>query len=284
MLGFGNSPQEALAASLLVMVLAGIFASGLMRWRRLMRPTDLLMPVALLAAYWLVYNKVPAFPPVGAVNKVFYVIVIGTAVGFAVEIAAQRAVRVVSLFQPVAAAVYIGLPRLGVATWEVAAAATAGAAIMWLILRGASVRTEDDVKRGGVVAVLALSFAPIALLGASSSSFQLCLMLAAGCFGILLVHIINPVFRFGGASSTGALGGLISVAYTVVLITRKADPIAIAILGLCVVLPVFSERICRMLGISRQFPRLFVHVALAVLPAALAVAVAFLDYGSSFPA
>ncbi|MBB3303479.1 hypothetical protein FHT72_007133 [Rhizobium sp. BK077] len=283
MFGFGNSPQEALAASLLAMVLVGIIASGLMRWRRLMRPTDLLMPAALLAAYWLVYNKVPAFPPVGAVNKVFYVIVIGTAVGFAVEIAARRAVRVVSLFQPVAAAFYIGLPRLGVATWEVAAAATAGVAIVWLVLGGASVRAEDDVKRGGVVAVLALGFAPIALLGASSSSFQLCLMLVAGCLGILLIHIINPVFRFGGASATGALGGLISVAYTVVLITRKADPIAIAILGLCVVLPVFSEGICRLLGISRQFPRLFVHIALAALPAALAVVVAFLDYGSSFP-
>ncbi|MGZ2459974.1 hypothetical protein [Rhizobium sp. IY2] len=283
MFGFGNSPQEALAASLLAMVLVGIIASGLMRWRRLMRPTDLLMPAALLAAYWLVYNKVPAFPPVGAVNKVFYVIVIGTAVGFAVEIAAQRAVRVVSLFQPVAAAFYIGLPRLGVATWEVAAAATAGVAIVWLVLGGASVRAEDDVKRGGVVAMLALGFAPIALLGASSSSFQLCLMLVAGCLGILLIHIINPVFRFGGASATGALGGLISVAYTVVLITRKADPIAIAILGLCVVLPVFSEGICRLLAVSRQFPRLFVHIALAALPAALAVVVAFLDYGSSFP-
>jgi len=67
------------------------------------------------------------------------------------------------------------------------------------------------------------------------------------------------------------------------LITRKADPIAIAILGLCVVLPVFSEGICRLLAVSRQFPRLFVHIALAALPAALAVVVAFLDYGSSFP-
>ncbi|WP_431324365.1 hypothetical protein [Rhizobium sp. YTU87027] len=284
MLGFGNSPQEALAASLLAMMLVSIFASGLMRWRGPIRLTDLLMPAALLAAYWLVYNKVPAFPPVGAVNKVFYVIVIGTMVGFAVEIAAQPAVRVVSLFQPVAAAVYIGLPRLGVASWEVVAAAAAGVAIMWLILRGATARPEDDVKRGGVVAVLALGFAPIALLGASSSSFQLCLLFAAGCFGILLIHVVNPVFRFGGASSTAALGGLISVAYTVVLITRNADPIAIAILALCVVLPVFSERVCRMFAASRPFPRLFVHIGLAVLPAALAVAVAFLDYGSSFPA
>ncbi|PDS75234.1 hypothetical protein [Rhizobium sp. L43] len=284
MLGFGNSPQEALAASLLAMVLVGIFASGLLRWHGLMRLTDLLMPAALLAAYWLVYNKVPAFPPVGAVNKVFYVIVLGTIVGFAVEIAAQPAVRVVSLFLPAAAAVYIGLPRLGVASWEVVAAAAAGVVLMWLILPGATAGPEDDVKRGGVVAVLALGFAPITLLGASSSSFQLCLILAAGCFGILLVHVVNPVFRFGGASATGALGGLISVAYTVVLITRKADPIAIAILALCVVLPMFSERVCRMLTVSRPFPRLFVHVSLALLPAALAVAVAFLDYGSSFPA
>lgn len=284
MLGFGNSPQEALAASLLVMVLVGVFASGLMRWRGLMRLTDLLMSVALLAAYWLVYNKVPAFPPVGAVNKIFYVIVVGTAVGFAVEIAARPALRLVSLFQPLAAAFYIGLPRLGVAPWEVVAAAVAGVAMMWLILWGTTVHAEDDVKRGGVVAVLALGFAPIALLGASSSSFQLCLLFAAACLGILLVHVIKPAFRFGGASSIGASGGLISIAYTVVLITRQADFIAIAVLAFCIVLPGVSERFCRTLGVSRPFPRLFVHIGLAVLPAALAVAVAFLDYGSSFPA
>ena len=41
MLGFGNSPQEALAASLFVMVLVSIFASGLMRWRRLMHRVTL---------------------------------------------------------------------------------------------------------------------------------------------------------------------------------------------------------------------------------------------------
>src|SRR5687768_2453865 len=97
MLGFGNSPQEALVASLLALALVGFFASSLMRWRGLARLTDLLMPAALLAAYWLTYNKVPPFPPVGAVNKVFYVIAVGTAIGFAAELAAPRAVRLLAL-------------------------------------------------------------------------------------------------------------------------------------------------------------------------------------------
>ncbi|RFB88804.1 hypothetical protein B5K11_25495 [Rhizobium leguminosarum bv. trifolii] len=283
MLGFGNSPQEALVASLLAMALVGFLVSGLMRWRGLIRVTDLLMPAGLLAAYWLTYNKVPTFPPVGAVNKVFYVIVIGMAIGLAAEIAAPRAARLLALLQPVAAAFYIGLPRLGTASWDVAIAAVAGMAIMGIVfLRGAT-GAEDDVKRGGVVAVLALGFAPIALLGASSSSFQLCLMFAGGCFGILVVHAVKGAFRFGGASSIGALGGLIAIADTVVLITRKADLIALAVLALCVVLPELSERICLKIGLSRPFPRLFVHIALAALPAAAAFAVAFVDYGSSFP-
>ncbi len=283
MLGFGNSPQEALVASLLAMALVGFFASSLMRWRGLARLTDFLMPAALLAAYWLTYNKVPPFPPVGAVNKAFYVIAVGTAIGFAAEIAAPRAVRLLALLQPVAAAFYVGAPRLGVASWEVALAAVAGMAFMGLVfLRGAT-GTEGDVKRGGVIAVLALGFAPIALLGASSSSFQLCLMFAAGCFGILVVHSVKPAFRFGGASSIGALGGLIAIADTVVLITRKADLIALAVLALCLVLPAFSAPVCRTCGLSRPFPRLFTHVALAALPAAAALAVAYIHYGSSFP-
>lgn len=294
MFGFGNSPQEALAASLLVMALAAFLVSGLMRWRGLVRPTDLLMPAALVAAYWFVYNKVPAFPPVGAVNKVFYVIAVGTVLGFAAERLMPKAVHPLALLQPAFAAIYIGLPRLGVASWEVLVAAAGGLAVMWFVLRGAAwgqwpraastgCGREDDVKRGGVVAVLALGFAPIALLGASSSSFQLCLMFAAGCFGILFLHAFKPAFRFGGASSMGALGGLTAIVDTVVLITRKADLVSVAVLALCVVLPMFSDRVCRTVGISGQFPRLFIHVALAALPAASAVAVAFLDYGSSFP-
>ncbi|MBY3046913.1 hypothetical protein [Rhizobium leguminosarum] len=283
MLGFGNSPQEALVASLLAMALVGFLASSLMRWHGLARLTDLLMPVALLAAYWLTYNKVPPFPPVGAVNKVFYVIAVGTAIGFAAEIAAPRAVRFLALLQPVAAAFYVGAPRLGTASWEVALASVAGVAVMGMVFLRRATGAADDVKRGGVVAVLALGFAPIALLGASSSSFQLCLMFAGGCFGILIIHAVKPTFRFGGASSIGALGGLIAIADTVVLITRKADLIALAVLAFCVVLPAFSERVCRMFGLSRPFPCLFVHVVLAALPAAAALAVALVDYGSSFP-
>ncbi len=283
MLGSGNSPQEALVASLLAMALVGFFASSLIGWRGLARLTDLLMPAALLAAYWLTYNKVPPFPPVGAVNKVFYVIAVGTAIGFGAELAAPRAVRLLALLQPVAAAFYIGSPRLGTASWEVALTAIAGIAVMGMVFPRGAAGAEGDVKRGGVTAVLALGFAPIALLGASSSSFQLCLMFAAGCFGILVVHSVKPAFRFGGASSVGALGGLIAIADTVVLITRKADLIALAVLALCVVLPAFSERVCRMLGLSRPFPRLFTHVALAALPAGAALAVAYIHYGSSFP-
>ncbi|MBY5918488.1 hypothetical protein HFO77_29285 [Rhizobium leguminosarum] len=283
MLGFGNSPREALVASLLALALVGVLASSLMRWRGLARLTDLLMPAALLAAYWLTYNKVPTFPPVGAVNKVFYVIAVGTAIGFAAEMAAPRAVRFLALLQPVAAAFYVGAPRLGTASWEVALASVAGVAVMGMVFLRRATGAEEDVKRGGVVAVLALGFAPIALLGASSSSFQLCLMFASGCFGILVIHVAKPAFRFGGASSIGALGGLIAIADTVVLITRKADLIALAVLAFCIVLPALSERICRVFGLSRPFPRLFVHVVLAALPAAAAFAVVFVDYGSSYP-
>ena len=88
--------------------------AGILKWRRIGSPwSELLLPAIFLAAYCLVYNKVPAFPPVGAVNKIFYVAVLGTVVGVAVDLLKlPKLSRAIVLLQPVAAAFYIGWVRL----------------------------------------------------------------------------------------------------------------------------------------------------------------------------
>ncbi|MGO4569821.1 hypothetical protein AB4Z52_33505 [Rhizobium sp. 2YAF20] len=286
MSGLGDSPQEVLIVSALAVMIVALALSAILRWRGSVAPTDLLPATAFLAAYVLVYNKIPAFPPVGAVNKVFYLALLGTLLGAAVELLRWHVIsRALALIQPVVAAVYIGQPRLGVAIWEVVLAALAGLAVALLLFSTTEADGEADIKRGGLVVVVSLGFAPLALLGASSSTFQLCLLFAAANFGILVVHVITkPAFRFGGASILGAWGGLVAVVDTVVLITRKADLVAALVLGLSVVMPrLVSNMACRALGISGRLARLIVYFGLAILPAAAAVLVAFVNYGSSFP-
>ena len=67
-----------------MIVLASILflAAGILRCSRASPTwTGLLVPSAFLGAYWLVYSKIPPFPPVGAVNKVFYIALIGATIG-----------------------------------------------------------------------------------------------------------------------------------------------------------------------------------------------------------
>jgi hypothetical protein len=286
MSGFGDSPQGALVVSALAVMIVALALSAILRCRGSIAPTDLLPPAAFLAAYVLVYNKIPAFPPIGAVNKVFYLALFGTLLGVAVGLFKRHVIfRAFALIQPVVAAIYIGQPRLCVATWEIVLAALAGLAAALLIFGRSEADGDAGIRRGGLVAVFSLGFAPLALLGASSSTFQLCLLFAAANFGILVVHVVTtPAFRCWGASILGAFGGLVAVVDTVVLITRKTDLVALAILGLTVVLPqLLSGIACRAFGISKRFPRLVVFFGLAILPAATAVFVAFVNYGSSFP-
>ncbi|MGO7581969.1 hypothetical protein ACC689_05200 [Rhizobium ruizarguesonis] len=286
MSGLGDSPQEVLIVSALAVMIIALVLSAILRWRGAIAPTDLLPAISFLAAYILVYNKIPAFPPVGAVNKVFYVALLGTFLGVAVDLLRWHVIfRAFALIQPVIAAIYIGQPRLSVAIWEVALAALAGLAVALLIFGRTAPDGDADIRRGGLVAVLSLGFAPLALLGASSSTFQLCLLFATANFGILVVDVVTkPAFRFGGASILGGLGGLLAIVDTVVLITRKTDLIALALLGLSVVIPqILTDLACHTLGVSGRLPRLVVYFGLAILPAAAAVLVAFVNYGSSFP-
>jgi hypothetical protein len=286
MVGLGSSPEEALIASALAAMAVTLVLSGILRWRKIVSPTDFLLPVAFLGSYWLTYNKVPTFPPVGAVNKIFYLVLIGILVGTAADLLKlPRLVHMLALCQPAATALYIGAPRLSVAPWEVILAALFGvSAILLLMIDRAGSSRESSLRRGSVLAVVSLGFAPIALLGASSSTFQLCLIFAATCFGALVWHLRNPAFRFGGASFLGAAGGLIATADTVVLITRKTDLMALAILGLSLVFPpLLAPGLSKALGIARPFTHLAVYIALALLPAGAAVAVAFFNYGASFP-
>ena len=180
MTSLARSPQEALALGILAAGLLAFILAGLMRWRRTgPMLTDLLVPAFLLFGYWITYNKIPSFPPVGAVNKIFFLVAVGAALGLVLNLTGRRLLtRVLLVLLPTASAAYLGMALLAVAPHEVAAAAFLGALALYLLSAPMSgPQGEAGIKRAIVLLVACIGFAPIALFGASSSSFQLCLVL-----------------------------------------------------------------------------------------------------------
>ncbi|WP_244426735.1 hypothetical protein [Sinorhizobium sojae] len=184
----GGTPQEAVLNGTVSITSAVFVQAGLRRMLSLSAAwAGLIGSAAFLASYFLVYQKVPPFPPIGAVNKIFYISMAGALIGLAVDLADRpRLTTWAVVLQPLAAALYIGQSRLTAAPLEVVLAAAAGMLSMTLLRRdfGGSAG-EDGAKRMLLLAIASAGFAPIALFGASSSSLQLCLMFAAALSAIV---------------------------------------------------------------------------------------------------
>lgn len=282
----GNSPQDALLFGIVSVALTAFALTGLCR---VSRPgvawSGSIIPAAFLAAYVVAYNKVPAFPPIGAANKVFFIALAGALVGLAADLAGRpRLAALLLLIQPLAAALYIGQSRLGEAPLEILVAAATGVGVMILLRREmGGTAAEDGMKRGLLLAIASLGFAPIALLGASSTSLQLCVIFAVAVLATLPWSIGTEDDPFGTSAFLGGAGGIISVVYAVTLITRKSDLLALATLGLIFFVPEVSRRMQWLGGFQGRLTRLMGFAFLCAIPAACAVTIAIFSYGSSFP-
>ena len=94
-------------------------------------------PTIFLIAYYMTYQKIPGFPPIGASNKVFYVVPIATIGAFVLEkvpaALSPRAVAAVAV--SLLATVWIGYVRVSATDLELLATAGAlllvGALVLW---------------------------------------------------------------------------------------------------------------------------------------------------------
>ncbi|UVC15047.1 hypothetical protein [Mesorhizobium onobrychidis] len=282
----GQSPQGALLISVALVAAASFLMAGILKWRHIGSPwSELLLPAIFLAAYYLVYNKVPAFPPVGAVNKIFYVAVLGTVVGVAVDLLKlPKLSRAIVLLQPVAAAFYIGWVRLTDGPIEVIVAAAAGLLVMLLLSRDQNGEAgEANLRRAIVLGIFCLGFAPLALFGASSSSFQLLIIFAVAIFASLVWNVANAQYAFATTAMLGGAGSILAVVLAVTLITRKTDLAILCLFGAVFLAPLASSRFARVFPAKGQAARLAIFTVLCLVPAASAVAVAIIRYGASFP-
>jgi hypothetical protein len=280
-----------IAACLLVAAAVGGVARGV----RSALLASLAAPATFVVGYYLTYNKIPDFPPVGSTNKVFYVAMVATLAGLALDVFARpRLTRGVLLLAPLPIALWIGWPRLAepsdVLLAELAALVLGGAGVLWRVaaLADAGDGTTADMvaDRGplvawGLLAVLPAAFAPIALFGGSSTSVGLCLGLAAGlavCAGLTLLAPARP----GATAVLGAGGGLLAIIDTVALITQRVDWLALLVFLAVLVAGQAGAR--WLLPAGRPGPRLrgVAQTLMAAAPVVVIVALLFLTHENPF--
>ena len=183
---------------------------------------------------------------------------------------------------------WIGFPRFAKPDIELMATALGlwlgGTALLW---RLETVATTPAERNGGSIVgtamlmALMLAFAPVALLGGSSTSLMLCLAAVAGLAAVALWELILPRGAFGASAVFGVGGGLLAMIDTVTLITRQVD---LAALALLLLIPYAGEVGARLLLPPKRFRgrvRQVLVGTLSALPVLLVIAVLFLRHPES---
>jgi hypothetical protein len=227
-----------IALAALICFLLGLALSGLARLSPTATLQPLVSPVVFLISYVLAYQQVPPFPPIGATNKIFYIALAATLVGFILDVLAIRRLdRALALIVPGLIVGWIGSPRFTNGDLEVAATASAlwlgGCAVLWRL--DAVTKATAECNGGSVVGTamlmaLMLGFAPVALLGGSSTSSMLCLAAVAGLGAVALWELVLPREAPCASSILGAGSGFLAVVSTVTLITQQIDLVELVLL------------------------------------------------------
>jgi hypothetical protein len=222
----------------LICFMLGLTLSGLVRLIPRPRVASLMPPAVFLTSYVMTYQQVPTFPPVGAVNKIFYIALAAALVGFVLDL-----LRITKLDRALAMIVsglivgWIGLPRFVNGDLEAVTTASAlwlgGSVVIWrlnVVAKSTAERNGGSLVGIATLMALMIAFAPVALLGGSSTSLMLCFVAVAGLGAVAIWEFLVPRDAFGATSVLGAGSGFLAVVSTVTLITRQIDGIGLALL------------------------------------------------------
>src|ERR1700735_2644689 len=194
--------ENPIILAALICFLLGLVLSGFVRLVRSSAIASTVLPTIFLASYVLTYQQVPTFPPVGSTNKIFYIALAAALIGLALDLLSRAANyrKLLAAIMPLR----IGLPRFAKPDVELMASAVGlwlgGIALLW---RLDPVATSPAEQNGGSIVgtamlmALLLAFAPVALLGGSSTSLMLCLAAVAGLAAAALWELVVPRGAFG---------------------------------------------------------------------------------------
>jgi hypothetical protein len=233
--------------------------------------------LAFLVAHALIVG-LPPLPPRASGHKVFYLAAAGLVVGLGLDLASPRravADAVCAAFAVVAVA-WLGWPRLAAGVDAVGAARLllVAAAAAFVLVRLHRL-TGTDPSPVVMLLVTAVAAAAVAVLGRSASIGQGMGAIAAAAGGVMLWNWPRARDRSGGALVLGGGGALVALAAQSALYTPA--PVAALLLALPLF---FADRLAGRLhpsagGGSDALATLIV-AGLAALPAAVAVAIAYL--------
>jgi hypothetical protein len=282
--------ENPIVLAALTCFLLGLALSGLARLLTESIIASAVPPIIFLASYVLTYQQVPDFPPIGATNKIFYIALAAALAGFALDLLPRLANyrKLLAVIMPLLIVAWIGFPRFAIPDIELIATALGlwlgGTVLLWRLDIVATVPAERNggsIVGTAMLMALMLAFAPIALLGGSSTSLMLCLATVAGLATVALWELILPRNAFGASAVFGVGGGLLAMIDTATLITRHVD---LAALALLLLIPFAGEAGGRLLIPSKRFRgrvRQVLVGTLSALPVLLVVAVLFLRHSES---
>jgi hypothetical protein len=247
---------------------------------------EIAAPLIFLTAYFQTYQKVPAFPPVGAANKVFYVGLVAAIVIFAVERLPTGWLPAMAkaIFASLLGVIWIGYaqfahPDFGLFS-TAAAIVVVGAVVLWRIERlGSDPTSTGSASALATLAAVSALLAPVALFGGSSTSVGMCLGVTVGLAILSVAYLIVPLpVRATAIFGLGA--GMLAVVEPIALISRKADLLALAVIALAPFLAALGVR--WLPDTARRSPTLvwFVSGLAALSPLVVIVALLFLRHES----
>ncbi len=282
--------ENPIILAALICFLLGLVLSGLARVVPGSTIASAVLPIIFLASYVLTYQQVPDFPPIGSTNKIFYIALGAALVGLALDLLPRTANyrKLLAVIMPLLIVAWIGFPRFAALDVELMATVLGlwlgGVALLW---RLETVATTPAERNGGSIVctamlmALLLAFAPVALLGGSSTSLMLCLAAVAGLAAAALWELVVPRGAFGASAVLGVGCGLLAMIDTVTLITRHVD---LAALALLLLIPYAGEVGARLLLPPKRFRgrvRQVLVGTFAASPILLVMAVLFLHHPES---
>jgi hypothetical protein len=249
--------ENPIFVAALVCFLLGLGLSGLVRILPVSALGSAVSPSVFLASYVLTYQQVPTFPPIGATNKIFYIAVVATLIGFIFDLLPliKNYGKILAAIMSLSIVGWIAYPRFAKPDIDLMAISLGlwlgGIALLWPLDTVA--RTPTERNGGGVVGIamlasLLLGFAPVALFGGSSTSMMLCLAAVAGLAAVALWELVIPRQTFGASTVFGVGCGFLAMINTVTLITRQLD---LAALALLLLIPYTGEVSARLLPPNR---------------------------------
>jgi hypothetical protein len=247
---------------------------------------------AFLGSYYFAYGIIPDFPPIASTGKVFYAVVALAVLGVVFDyVWRSRPVPVIcAIALPALLFLWIGYSRLTTA-FSTGLAIIAlcyvvgGALAIWQIHRIDS--APASASRGPVSSIsmllaLAAGYAPIALVGGSSTGLGLLAGFAGGMAVLGLVQFAAPLTALGWTGILSGFGGLLALNDSVTLINGKLDFLLLVPLCLCLVFGQLGGLLLpRMDAKSVRLGQFFTGIS-TLIPSFVVIGLAYLRHADAF--